>query len=619
MQLVGMVLGGLVGLLFFGDHSWGFYASVLVGALVGAALRQKENSPAVPSNNEPNDSETIEAARGTAIPQTSATTVAAVSETAISSRELVKSVLVAVALMVIGSLVWMALKPEVHMEEAVVSDDVLVRPNIDAEVWDSRHCLLTSFPQSQYMAVPPEVDMFCAQPWDQATMKKLRDALHQAGIGFADLLPKHPEIAAMIESIPHKELRDFALIERILPLAKADHATSENLNSILLPATLDKIRAFKANVPWNDDPTEDGLRRYYLSDDITLVTDQFEIDTVAELADAVFTRITAPTTINEAMGNNVAEMLNWRGVLESPDSFMTLMFLQSNVIFETMLASKASYETAWAAASTHDFEIYFTDALPDWPCNGQSLAGRRAALLCPKDRRLFVSVAPLEAVGDVYAEFGGRPVFKLPPAFFHELAHLFWDPINRESQPFLAEGTATAKGERSLQIFKAVVSKVRDKATIEDMRQFFEGISDPNYKGPDVGSTVKIQQTINDQPFSIFQTAAVCYVAHTPPDATHHMRQFEMPASFFNGQTSDELRHAYYSAWSLFHYGDEEQALEIGGDRLDASMIRRVANLVARNRPVEGEDLITLDTYLAQVHQLARADIERRGLSCPSS
>jgi hypothetical protein len=617
MQLVGMVLGGLMGLLFFGEHSWGFYASVLVGALVGAALRQKENSSAVPPNSEPNDPEAIDAASGTAIPRMPASTVPAVSETAMSSNQPFKSVLVAVALMVIGLFVWMALRPEVHKEEAVVSDDVLERPNIDAEVWDSRHCLLTSFPQSQYMAVPPEVDMFCAQPWDQATMKKLRDALHQAGIGFADLLPKYPEIAAMIESIPHNELRDFALIERILPLAKADQATSEGLKSILLPATLDKIRAFKANVPWNEDPTEDGLRRYYLSDGITLVTDQFAIDTVAELADAVFIRITAPATINEAMGNNVAEMLNWRGVLESPASFMTLMFLQANVIFETMLASKASYETA-LATSIHDFEIYFTDALPDWPCNGQSLAGRRAALLCPKDRRLFVSVAPLEAVGDVYAEFAGRPVFKLPPAFFHELAHLFWDPINRESQPFLAEGSATAKGERSLQIFKAVVSKARDKATIEDMRQFFKGISDPNYKGPDVGSTVKIQQTISDQPFSVFQTAAVCYVAQTLLDAKPLMRQLEMPASFFNGQTPDELRHAYYFAWSLFHYG-EEQALDVGGIRLDASMIRRVANLVMRNRPVEGQDLIALDTYLAQVHQLARADIEKRGLSCPSS
>jgi len=97
-------------------------------------------------------------------------------------------------------------------------------------------------------------------------MKKLREALHQADIGFADLLPKHPEIVGMMESIPNKELVDFALIERILPLAKANEAVVKGL---LSPALLEKLQIFKANVPWQDDPTKNGLRRYYLGD-ITL-------------------------------------------------------------------------------------------------------------------------------------------------------------------------------------------------------------------------------------------------------------------------------------------------------------------------------------------------------------
>ncbi|MFB6416461.1 hypothetical protein [Bradyrhizobium tunisiense] len=196
---------------------------------------------------------------------------------------------------------------------------------------------------------------------------------------------------------------------------------------------------------------------------------------------------------------------------------------------------------------------------------------------------------------------------------------MFSDPINRQSQPFMAEGRATAQGERTLQIFKAAVSKSSDKWALEDMRRFFSGIGDPSYKGPEVGSVVKIDQAIDDQPFTVFQTAAACHVSDSATDAKYLIRQLEMPAAFFNDQASDEMRAAYYVAWSLFHYGDERERRGQGGSRLDVGIIRKAADLVARNRKIEGQDLTTLDAYLAEVQRRARADIKSKGISCPKN
>jgi len=305
-------------------------------------------------------------------------------------------------------------------------------------------------------------------------------------------------------------------------------------------------------------------------------------------------------------------MLEWRGVLAPADSFMILMFLQLNF----QVREKPPYETAWEK-SPHDYEIYYTDALGDWPCNGESLATHPPALLCTQDRRLFVSVVPQIQGVDAYPEMGGKPVFKLPPTFFHEVAHMFLDPRNRESQPFLAEGRATARGERSLQIFKAAVAKAADPVSRKGSQEFFKGIGDPNYKGPDSATNARIDQIINAQPFSVFQMAAVCDVADTPPDAKYVMRQLEMPATFFNNQAPNERLHAYYAAWSLFHYGDEASGFEYGGDRLNTAIIRRVANLIAQNSPVDDQSLTALSGYLAKVQQLARADIKRKKISCP--
>jgi hypothetical protein len=318
------------------------------------------------------------------------------------------------------------------------------------------------------------------------------------------------------------------------------------------------------------------------------------------------------------MGGTVADMVDWRGILVPAEPFVSLMVLQLNITFETSQINEAPYETFWKH-SPQDYEIYFTDALPDWPCNGQSLAGRRAALLCPQDRRLFVSVASLEAIGDAYAAFGGRPVFKLPPAFFHELAHVFWDPLNRQSQPFMAEARATAKGERSLQVFRASASKAADTVMLNDMQQFFKAISDPSHKGPDTAAVAKVEDTINEQPFTVFQTAAACFVANASPDAKNVVRQLEMPAAFFISQAPDDLRRAYYVAWSLFHYGDDKPGFEYGDKRLDAATVRRTADLVAQNQAVEGEDLTALSTYLMDVQKLARADINRKNVSCPNN
>jgi hypothetical protein len=163
------------------------------------------------------------------------------------------------------------------------------------------------------------------------------------------------------------------------------------------------------------------------------------------------------------------------------------------------------------------------------------------------------------------------------------------------------------------------VSKAKDEAIIDDMHKFFQGLDDPNYRGPDKSKLLTIDQTVSDQPFTVFQAAAVCYVADEPPDAQYLIREFEMPATFFNSQTPIELRHAYYTAWSLFNYGDDRPGLQYDGSRLDASIIRRAADLVAQNRPVVGEDLTAVGAYLREVQQLARADIERKKVSCLSS
>jgi hypothetical protein len=646
MQLVGMMLGGFVGLLLFDKHSWGFVASVFVGALIGMALqRQKPSPPPLPVDNAgigPTSGTTAPTvsdfpalekgplpvsadvaatdppptAPSSALLGPAGTLNSAMSKGIPNNRRMPFRLLVgAIVLGAVGSLAWLTARN--RAEEPRIHDVIPKRPDIHAEIWDQRHCLQSQFPQSRFMAVPPQIAMFCAHPWNGRTIRKLSEALDRAHIGFSDLISEHPQIAAMIELIPDNDLRNFILFESLLPLAKAEGAMSERMKSAFSPAVLEKIQVFKANVPWDDRPTDGGLTRYYLGSDITLVSDQFDINSVAELADAFFAYVTTGSVIGRAMGEKVANLVDAGGILASPESSMTLLFLQLDIFSETHLVAPP-YETAWAK-SPHDYEIYFTDALSDWPCDGQSVAGQRAALLCPEDRRLFVSVAPLQTIGDIYPELGGKTVFKLPPAFFHELAHMFRDPTNRQAEPFMAEARASAQGEQFLQTFKAAVSKANDPKSLQDMRQFFNGLGDPNYKGPNKGALLKVDQIVKDQPFTVFQTAAVCYVAYAPPDAQHLIRTLEMSATFFNSQAPMDLRHAYYTAWSLFQYGDDRPGFQYGGDRLDARIIIHAADLVARNQPIEGQDLIAINNYLRDAQQLARDDIERKHILCPTS
>lgn len=624
MQLMGMMAGGVVGVLVFGEHSWGFYICVAIGAFAAFASKQRAASKAPegtisrpPIDQAPDDGQTLGPPKISSVERTSNSEASLFGTPGpITRRKMASRMTVILLLLVAGAIGAYVVSPferpisPSRSEEAATSI-VTTRQAIAADIWDPNDCIRGRFPQVAFMSPPPEVEMFCSHRWNDVALAKLRNALRESHISFADFMPGQPEIAAALEAAPDKEVLDFGLLTRILPVAKAGPSVLVTLKASLPAGLYEKINTFRGLVIWNDDPTAGGLIRYRLSRDIIMVSDQFDLATIRDLADSFFVYGTIQATVAQTMGQAPLQYINRRGILSPTNSFTTLMFLQVTIGASLELVTKPDYKTSWTGEGP-TYEIYFTDVLADWPCGNVSVHEKRPALLCADDNRLFVSVKRLAAIGDIYPRYAGKSILNLPPAFFHELAHVLWDPAERKSQPFIAEGLATAEGERSLRILKAAVSKADDPAMTSQIPGILSGTA------PTANDLLTVDDLINDQPFTVFETGAICDVIANPPRAEYVIRQMEMPFDFFNNRSDAEVMRAYHVAWLLFQYGIDERVRPMRSGHPDLSFIRYLGNRVAQNHPVAVDELERLKAFLADVQKLAQYDFERKKPQCPS-
>ncbi|TBD04556.1 hypothetical protein ELH21_09210 [Rhizobium leguminosarum] len=608
------MVGGALGLFLFGDHSTGFYVCMGAGVLIG--LLSKSNNAGQPRQRfqpkkiEKSIAPILRPDWHTAPTSSLLGDSLHADKSPIRWRRAFFAIVVACG--VVAVFVARHLEQQQEIAAAEAAQIVPTRQEVSVRPWVPADCISSIVIVPTDLEIPPEIRMYCSHPWRQSTMSRIREALRSADIGYRDLFPDQPELVEFGEQVPmDPELRDFSLIYHILPRAK----NLERLKgSKLPPGLVQKINAFARKIDWSLPPVADDLTSFQLGDNFFLISDQFRIADTADLAEA-FVMYTGGSSYLQEMIDGLAGELSLKDILLPGLDLTTLSLLQAQV---SILEAKAGETTAWRKESDDHtpYEIYFTDRLSNWPCDGQSVTTERAALTCPKDRRVFVSVQETSKIGDAYAELSGQPVVKLPPTLMHEIAHVFVDPVNRERQPFLAEARATASGERSLQIYRAAASEFeRDKDLVARNIEFLRKLGTPEETRPPL-SNDQIREVIDSQKFTHFQRDAVCALAGNGLRADDLMKQLEMTLFTFNSQSKQELRNSYYLAWALYHYGDEETQGIASSGKLDASIITRFADVVSNNGVVDTSMKQGVQTYLSEVQARVDTDAQRISVEC---
>jgi len=516
------------------------------------------------------------------------------------------------------------------------------------QTWSSSECLERNFglAVAKGLAVPPEVRIFCAYPWNTQALRALSITLASMQLTPKRMLDEiRPPPAQLnllqdlVEASRSMQMPDGLLeiyeLTKVLPLVWAA-SPQRAAHRSLLRHNFNKrfeqqLAKASAVVDWNTQLTKRSMiRQFGLSDEVTLYTDQATDLTTEDLATLIVGAY--DKRLDGLEVNPLTDSLRrLQGVAVHAKHAQSFMFLEMYTMMLDVVANRLRTDEGltafWRPAdhpqrtSRRPLEIYVLEAsVKDW-CRGADMGTH--GQYCPNEDRILV-LQPGESSGTTNSR--DFPLGVSAP-LLHEIAHSYLNPENATEQPFVTEGVVTAFGERMLRATAAAVPAAHDLTPAQSAKFVSLLFAPPNEQSEGASPAeasnfdpIKFANLhIRRAPPTGYAKRALCAVAVKPMTPDYVKAFASMTSVTFRGQAEPELRRAYAYSWAIFNYGLDASRIGLGGEgsQFDASPVQRVSQEFAANRRIEPELDAQLSRLLSGVNSRVREEIAKRRMSCP--